>query len=295
VETLNFGRDGKDWPNREASRFVEAAGFRWHVQIMGSGPVILLVHGTGASSHSFGELAKILSNAFTVVVPDLPGHGFTELSSPPRLSLPQMAADLAELLKVLQIKPVIVVGHSAGAAILIEMCLDKFISPEAIISVNGALLPFGSVAGQLFSPLAKFLVLNPFVPKMFTWRASNQGAVERLISKTGSQLEQQGIGYYARLFQCETHVAAALGMMANWDLHVFQRRLKGLKIRVILVVGTQDRAVSPDDAFKVRDCLRNAQVVLLRGLGHLAHEERPEEIAEIVVRAARPKLLQAAG
>ena len=40
-------RDGRDWPNREASRFVKAAGLRWHVQVAGEGPVILLVHGTG--------------------------------------------------------------------------------------------------------------------------------------------------------------------------------------------------------------------------------------------------------
>jgi magnesium chelatase accessory protein len=286
-EKLDWAVDGMDWPNREASRFVEAAGFRWHVQVMGSGPVILLVHGTGASSHSFGELAKILSNAFTVVVPDLPGHGFTDLPPPSRLSMPNMAADLAALLSALELEPRVVVGHSAGAAILIEMCAEELIAPVAVVSINGALLPFGSVAGQFCSPIAKLLVLNPFVPKLFSWRALNEGAVERLIGGTGSQLDAEGLGYYARLFRSETHVEAALGMMASWNLHAFQRRLDSLRVLVILVVGGDDRAISPEDAFKVRDRLPNAEVVYLRGLGHLAHEERPEEIAEIVARAAR--------
>jgi len=283
---LEFERDGKDWPNREASRFVSAAGLTWHVQVMGSGPVLLLVHGTGASSHSYGELAQILSKAFTVVVPDLPGHGFTELPPTPRLSLPAMAGDLAELLRSLKVKPAVVVGHSAGAAILIEMCLDGLIAPESVVSLNGALLPFGSVAGQFFSPLAKLLVLNPFVPRLLAWRADNPAAVDRLIRNTGSSLGSEGVGYYARLFRSESHVAAALGMMSRWDLAAFSKRLGALKVPLVLVVGTQDRAISPDDAFKVRGRVAKAEVVVMRGLGHLAHEERPEEIAEIVVRVA---------
>ena len=35
-----WSRDGRDWPNREASRFVEAGGLRWHVQVAGQGPVL---------------------------------------------------------------------------------------------------------------------------------------------------------------------------------------------------------------------------------------------------------------
>ncbi len=42
-----FARAGRDWPNREASRFVTAGGLTWHVQEAGEGPVLLLVHGTG--------------------------------------------------------------------------------------------------------------------------------------------------------------------------------------------------------------------------------------------------------
>src|SRR3954465_15975067 len=74
---LSWDRDGRDWPHREASRFIEAAGLRWHVQIMGQGPAALLLHGTGASTHSFLDLAPLLARRFTVVMPDLPGHGFT--------------------------------------------------------------------------------------------------------------------------------------------------------------------------------------------------------------------------
>lgn len=286
-DELDFAQGLEHWPNREASRFVEAGGLRWHVQVMGRGPVVLLIHGTGASSHSYGELAKILANAFTVVIPDLPGHGLTDLPSSSHLSLPAMARDVAALLDALAFKPELVVGHSAGAAILIEMCLDRLIAPRAIVSLNGALLPFGSVVGQFFSPLAKLLVINPFVPRLFAWRASSRGAVARLIANTGSHLGPDGIALYARLFQNERHVSAALGMMAKWNLSPLVGRLGDLKVPLVLVVGSEDRAVSPHDAFKIQEQVPGAEVVLLRGLGHLAHEERPEDVAQIVVRSDR--------
>src|SRR3954447_2043573 len=120
-----WSRDGRDWPNREASGFVEAGGLRWHVQRMGQGPVLLLVHGTAAATHSWRALAPLLARHFSVVAPDLPGHGFTAMPANAHgLSLPGMAALLGALLNRLQVDPALVAGHSAGAAVLLRLALD---------------------------------------------------------------------------------------------------------------------------------------------------------------------------
>ena len=87
-ERLSWQRDGRDWPNREFSRFVSAAGLSLHVQVMGDGPAVVLAHGTGSSTHSWRTLAPLLARRFTVIAPDLPGHGFTEMPETRRLSLP---------------------------------------------------------------------------------------------------------------------------------------------------------------------------------------------------------------
>ncbi len=53
------------------------------------------MHGTAAATHSWAALLPLLARHFTVVAPDLPGHGFTERPAEERLGLPGMAADLA--------------------------------------------------------------------------------------------------------------------------------------------------------------------------------------------------------
>ncbi len=272
-------RDGLDWPNREASRFVQASGLRWHVQVMGSGPVLLLVHGTGAATHSWRDLAPKLARHFTVVAPDLPGHGFTAMPPEAGMSLPGMAEGLTALLRVLEVQPVLVAGHSAGAAILARMCLDGVINPQGLISLNGAFLP---LAVQFFSPLAKLLSRVPVVPQVFAWHVADRKVVERLMNSTGSTLDGRGMDLYARLMRRPGHASAALAMMANWDLRPVQQDLPRLAPKFLLIVGGNDRTIRPDDARRVAALVPGATIEIMDGLGHLAHEERPAEVAEIM-------------
>ncbi|KQT08634.1 alpha/beta hydrolase [Methylobacterium sp. Leaf399] len=281
-------RDGGDWPNRAASRFVEAAGLVWHIQEMGrpDAPALLLVHGTGAATHSWRALAPLLAADFRVLALDLPGHGFTDPLPPGRLSLPGMSAALAGLLRHLDVAPRIAVGHSAGAAILARMSLEGGASPDLLVALNGALMPFPGLASVLFPSLAKVLFLNPVTPKIFAWSADT-AAVERLMRGTGSKLDAHGLALYRRLLRFPGHVAGALGMMANWDLAALDRDLPRLAVPTLLVVGGDDRAVSPETAFTVQRRIPGARVELLRNLGHLAHEEAPETVAAVILRAAR--------
>ncbi|WP_439595539.1 alpha/beta fold hydrolase BchO [Falsiroseomonas sp.] len=283
AERPDWRLEGRDWPNREASRFVTAAGLRWHVMVAGQGPVLLLLHGTAAATHSWRDLIPLLARDFTVVAPDLPGHGFSDSVPTARLSLPGMAASVAALLGVLGLRPVLAAGHSAGAAILLRMALDGRIAPEAIISLNGALQPLGDRHAAFFTRAARMLVGLPFVPSLFAWRAADRAVAERLLRDTGSRIEARGVDLYARLFRHSGHLAAALGMMANWDLVPLLRDLPKLAPRLLLVVGAQDRAVPPVQAQQVRRLLPAARIVTLEGLGHLAHEEQPGRVAALIL------------
>ena len=59
-----------------------------------------------------------------------------------------------------------------------------------------------------------------------------------------------------------------------------------LKARLVLVVGGNDRAIPPSEAERVRAVLPAARIIAMPGLGHLAHEERPEETARLILELA---------
>jgi magnesium chelatase accessory protein len=241
---------------------------------------VLLVHGTGAATHSWRDVMPLLAADFTVVAPDLPGHGFTETPARAGLSLPGMAGSLASLLKILDVSPVIAVGHSAGAAVLARMCLDGTIAPACLVSLNGAFLPLPGP--PIFSPLAKLLARVPVIPQMFAWHVADTSVVRRLMRGTGSEIDERGLEFYARLMRRPGHAAAALGMMANWDLPPLARDLPRLTAKLLLVVGENDKTIKPMDGERVRAQVPGARLVLLPGLGHLAHEERPAEVADLI-------------
>jgi magnesium chelatase accessory protein len=292
---LDFAIDGRDWPNREASRFVDVKGLRVHVQVAGSGPVLLLLHGTGASTHSWRGLLPLLARRFTVVAPDLPGHGFTGDPGMSGLSITGMAATIRGLLTTLGLEPECAVGHSAGAALLVRMSLDRQLSLRRIVSLNGALLPFGGPIGQFFAPMARMIAMWPFASQLFAWRTRDPKVIDDLLRQTGSRLDAEGVRLYRILASNPEHVGAALGMMANWDLPRLERDMPRLAAPLTLAVGLRDEMVKLSVAEGVRAILPSAALVRIPGLGHLAHEEDPERIAGLIVdtMAASPARTEA--
>ena len=296
ARSLHWTTDGANWPHRERSQFVQAGGLRWHVQRFDgpneSAPCALLLHGTGASTHSWRGIAPLLAQHFNVLSMDLPGHAFTGLppggAGAPQLSLPGMARAVHGLLQKLGCAPALVVGHSAGAAVGIRMAIDGLIQPRLLIGLNAALLPLGGLAGQLFAPAAKLMASAPFVPHLFARHAQTPAALQRLLDSTGSTLDQEGTELYRRLVASPGHAAGALGMMANWDLHSFARDLPRLAVPLLLMVGDKDRTVPPVQGAQVLARLSPAaqgRCITLPGLGHLAHEEQPALVAEHAVKA----------
>ena len=275
---LEWETDGADWPNRACSRFEQSGHLRWHVQIAGRGPTILLVHGTGASGHTYRDLLPRLATRFTVIVPDLPGHAFTRGAIDADLSLTGMAQALAGLLRTLGVAPAVAVGHSAGAAVLAQMVLDRSIAPGLLAGLNAALLPLQGMAGQLFLPAARWLASTPLVPKLFAAHAAGPALAGTLLRSTGSVIDERGVDLYARLLRSPAHVAGVLRMMARWDVGALSSRLSALGCPLALLVGSADRTVDPGQAERVRARVPGTLVQTLQGLGHLAHEERPEEV-----------------
>lgn len=281
-------RQAGDWLRATDDAFVAAEGLRWHVRRFGAGPLLLLIHGTGASGHSWAGLIDELAGGFTLLVIDLPGHGLTEPLPTAAMSLDQLAARVGGLLSAIGSVPDGIVGHSAGAAIAIRAALDRRIpAPKMIVSVNGALLPFGGVAGWLFPPMARVLATGTIASRLLAHRAAQPETVARMLAGTGAAPPAWSLACYEALLRQPGHVKAALDMMAMWNLESLKRDLPRLTVPLELIACGGDAAVPPESAFTVRDIASGAHVSYVRNLGHLAHEESPAIIADLVQAAWR--------
>src|SRR5215218_4837228 len=94
-------------------------GYRRAYRIAGSGPAILLIHGIGDNSTTWSSVQSTLAQRFTVIAPDLLGHG---KSDKPRgdYSVAAYANGMRDLLGVLDIERVTLVGHSLGGGVAMQ-------------------------------------------------------------------------------------------------------------------------------------------------------------------------------
>jgi len=271
-----------DWPLRQYSRRIRCRPHDWHVQIIGEGPDVLMLHGAGASTHSFRGLVPCLPG-YRLIMPDLPGQGFTRSGGMMRLGLDMMADDLAALCADQGWRPAAIIGHSAGAAIALRMVEVLPRPPHAVVGINAALGPFDGFAGWLFPKLAKAMSASPFVAAIVTRMASNRKQVESLLRGTGSVLTPDGVALYQRLVTDPRHIEGTLGMMAQWQLEPLIERLGQIMAPVLLIASDKDRAVPARVSREAASALGRAEYTEIPGYGHLVHEEVPERVAALIL------------
>ena len=273
-----------DWPNVRCSSFIEAAGIRWHVQRSGRGPTVLLVHGTAGATHTWCDVLPRLATWADVIAFDLPGHGFTTGATSEQLSLTGMTAAVNELLRVLDARPVIGVGHSAGAAVLLQLASFPECSPQSIIGVNSALVSINAL-GQLLLPMSRALVdAEPVAATVAALLRS--GTIARmLLRSTGTPLSPAQEARYVAMLTDDRRVGAVLQMMARWDLPALLETLPRIAVPVTLVHSSNEPWVPFDELLAATRTLPRRTVVDVTPAGHLIPDERPQRVAEVVATA----------
>jgi magnesium chelatase accessory protein len=272
-----------DWPFKAQSSHVATGRHRvWTIDTgPKDAPALLLLHGTGASGHSFARTILGLSQTYRVITPDLPGHGCSAKGFQGRLGLDAMAQDLWTLCDTLHVQPQAIIGHSAGAAIGLRMAELRPV--PHIIGLNAALGEFDGAAAFLFPIIARGLATLPFAATAITAFFGRPGTVERILTGTGSPLDAGGRAQYLALVRDPDHVTGALGMMADWRLQPLLNRLPQTKTYVTLIASEGDRAVPAQVSIDAAKRIPGAKLHLLPKLGHLAHEETEDGLSALIL------------
>lgn len=271
-----------DWPHRAVSRLVASTPHRWHVQDMGSGPVVLMLHGAGGAGHSWRGLMPLMAQHHRLIVPDLPGQGFTRMGARGRAGIDAMAEDLATLCTTLGVAPAALLGHSAGAALALRLAEVLPDPPRAVVGINAALGAFQGLAGLLFPLMARALTATPFVPHVVARLTGSPARVRALLASTGSVPDDRTVALYRALVARPDHVDGTLAMMAQWRLEPLLARLPQIALPVLLIAATEDRTVPATVSARAADRLPQGQFAPIAGRGHLVQEEDPAAVAALV-------------
>lgn len=118
-------------------------GYRRAYRMAGEGPALVLIHGIGDSSDTWGELIPDLARTHTVIAPDLLGHG---ASDKPRAdySVAAYANGVRDLLTTLDIESATLVGHSLGGGVAMQFAYQFPERTERLILVSA-----GGVGGEV--------------------------------------------------------------------------------------------------------------------------------------------------
>ena len=264
---------------------LQAGGLRWRLLRMGNeGPNLLLLHGTGSSLQSWRACLPGLAAHFNLLIPDLPGHGGSQAFADRQASLPRMAAAVGDLLTALDWQPTLVTGHSAGAAVMVQMSLDgRLPQARGLLAVNGALQPLPGLMGLVAPAVAKLASRSAWLPAWVSRHAGQPRALTNLIASTGSRLDDAGVQHYRELLKQPEHLRGVLDMLASWQLDDLQARLPELRTPLWLAAGLADRTVAPVQSLELARWLPGASFHPLPGLGHLAHEEAPERVNALLL------------
>lgn len=266
-------------------------GYRRAFRVAGSGPAILLIHGIGDNSTTWTAVQAKLAHRFTVIAPDLLGHG---KSDKPRAdySVAAYANGMRDLLSVLDIERVTVVGHSLGGGVAMQFAyqfpqlVDRLIlvgaggvTKDVNVALRVASLPLGSEALAV-------LRLPMVLPAV------------QLVGRLGGALfGRTGVGrdipnmlrILADLPEptASSAFARTLRAVVDWRGQVvtmLDRCYLTESVPVQLVWGSQDSVIPVSHGRMAHAAMPGSQLEIFDGSGHFPFHDDPDRFIELVER-----------
>lgn len=266
-------------------------GYRRAFRIAGDGPAILLIHGIGDNSTTWGTVQPKLAQRFTVIAPDLLGHG---KSDKPRAdySVAAYANGMRDLLSVLDIDRVTVVGHSLGGGVAMQFAYQfpQFVDRLILVAAGGvtkdvnialrvASLPMGSEA------LA--LLRLPLVLPTLQCAGRVAGTVLGT-TKMGRDLAEM-MRILADLPEptASSAFARTLRAVVDWRGQVvtmLDRCYLTESVPVQLIWGSHDSVIPVSHARLAHAAMPGSRLEVFEGSGHFPFHDDPDRFVETVER-----------
>jgi pimeloyl-ACP methyl ester carboxylesterase len=254
----------------------------------GEGPVVLLVHGMAGSSVTWNHVMPRLARQFTVVAPDLLGHGE---SAKPRgeYSLGAHADILRDLLNALGYDRATFVGQSFGGGIVMQLAYQFPERCERLVLVNSGGLGRGvhALLRALTAPGAEQVLALACTPAL---RAAGGGAAAwfRRVGIRSTPASQEIWRSYESLADADARRAFFRTLRAVVDLggqsvSAADRLYLSAHIPTLIVWGARDPFIPVRHAFAAHRAIPGSRLEIFDDVGHYPHCEAPERFADVLV------------
>lgn len=221
----------------------------------GNGPVLLLLHGWGASSNSFSSLIQHLEKHWTVIAPDIPGFGESESPDLP-WGLPEMADWLKCFCKKIDIKPEVIAGHSNGGALAIVSISKKLIIPKKLILLASAgVRKKRSSKKQLYKLVSK-------IGKTVTYP---------LPKKTKSKIRGKLYEAAGSEMLLVPHLEETFKKVVAYDV---QADASQLNLSTLIIYGEDDTATPPKDGEVLHTLIKDSELYVIPSAGHYVFNDQ---------------------
>lgn len=274
-----------------ALEFRTIHGYRRAFRIAGSGPVLLLIHGIGDNSTTWSTVHSKLAQRFTVIAPDLLGHG---QSDKPRAdySVAAYANGMRDLMSVLDIERATVVGHSLGGGVAMQFAYQFPQLVERLILVGaGGVTKDVNIALRVASlPMggeALALLRLPFVLPTLQVAGQVAGA---MLGRTAVGRDLPDVLRILRDLPEPTASSAftrTLRAVVDWRGQVvtmLDRCYLTESVPVQLIWGRQDVVIPVEHAHMAHAAMPGSQLEIFEHSGHFPFHDDPDRFVELVQR-----------
>ena len=262
-------------------------GHRVSYRTAGSGPALLLLHGIANSSETWERAASLLGERFTLIAPDLLGHGE---SATPRgdYSLGAHASAARDVANALGHERVTVVGHSLGGGIAMQFAYQFPERAERLVLVSS-----GGLGREVHLLLrAAALPGADFVLPALTSRrviAFGRGIGE-LLGRVGLQPDGD-VGVLARGFaslddagsrQAFLHTVRAVIEPGGQRVSAGERLALAARLPTLIVWGERDAIIPASHGAAAHEAMPGSRFEVFEGAGHMPHDDDPERFAALL-------------
>ncbi len=253
-----------------------------HYRVQGNGPWIILLHGFLESIEIWNDLANQLSDKFSVLMVDLPGHGRSGLNGEEQ-PIPLMAAAIRAVMASLSIDDFVLCGHSMGGYVSLEIARELPQKTKGLILSHSHAAPDDEKAKENRTRTINIVKLNhtnfihSFIPDLFAEvnKERLKDQIERFRNRAASTSGKAIIAALQGMRERE----GSLDIIMNASFPLF------------FIIGKDDSKM-PYEKLVAQTMLANhAEVMILANVGHMGMIEAPDKIFPAIKHFCKRTLL----